>query len=130
MPMSEDKDNIKFRLAVEDRRHNELTGLLKQLIDESKKEDGKESELTKLIQKSNGNIDVFLSKVQELSKPQAISVNAPPVNVNQVEVVNELKLVVQELKNNKPPMIEKKEWEFKVIRSQGGGIDKVIATQK
>ena len=128
--MSEETDDRKFRLAVEDRRHNELAGLLKQLILESKKEDGKESELTKLIQKSNGNIDVFLDRIKELTKPQEISVNAPNVNINQDEVVKELKLVIEELKNNKPPIIENKEGEFKVIRGYGGSIEKVVATQK
>ena len=73
---------------------------------------------------------VFLDKVKDLIKPQTISVNAPSVNINQDEVVNELKLVIQELKNNKPPIIENKEWEFKIIRGYGGNIDKVIATKK
>ena len=42
-------------------------------------------------------------------------------------MVNELKLVIQELKNK--PEKEKEEWEFKVIYNYGR-LDKVIATKK
>ena len=77
--MSEDIDDKKFRLAVEDRRHNELVSLLKQFVAAVKIDNGKDSELVNLIQKSNGNIDVFLAKLKEVANPK---IEAPNITLN------------------------------------------------
>ena len=109
--------------------NKKLMEVLRELIGAIRKLETNDGKVLKTISDSNNLINIFLDKVKDLSKPQEISVNAPPVNVNQDEVVKELKLVVEELKNNKMPN-ENKEWEFKVIRGHGGDIDKVIATNK
>ena len=124
-----DIEDERFEQMLADKQHKQLMVALRELIGAIKKAEMNDGKMLQTISDNNGSLNVFLQKVGDLTKPQAISVNAPSVNVNQDEVVRELKLVIQELKNNKPPN-EKEEWEFKVIRSYGGSIDKVIATKK
>lgn len=88
--MDEMDDDIKFDKLLEDKRHKEISGLFKQLIAAVKSDDGKESELAKLIQKNNGNIDVFLSKLKEIGTP---TIEAPNVTIDNNEISNQLKQV-------------------------------------
>lgn len=72
------------KLIAEEKKHTELVAILKQLLQASKGDNSKDAELAKLIQKSNGNIDVFLAKLREMAAP---IVNAPNVTVDTESVV-------------------------------------------
>ena len=127
----EDDYNIDeaFEKKYADKQHNQLMGAFRELISTIKKAETNDGKVLQTISENNSSLNVFLDKVKDLSKPQEISVNAPPVNINQDEVVKELKLVVEELKNKNLPN-EKEEWEFKIVRGYSGNIDKVIATKQ
>ena len=128
-----DIDDEKFEQMLADKQHKQLMVALRELIGTIKKSENNDGKMLQTISDNNSSINtsinVFLDKVKDLSKPQTISVNAPSVNINQDEVVKELKLVVEELKNKNLPN-EKEEWEFKIVRGYSGNIDKVIATKQ
>ena len=126
-------EDEKFEQLLADKQHKQLMGALHTLVYKLSKDAEGDKKSDENISQLSKNLVLFLGKFEawqnrpekELPTPQVT------VNQNQEEVVRLLKLVIDELKNNKPvEEVESKEWEFKVIRGYGGNIEKVNAIKK
>jgi len=121
--------------AMQERRwHDDTQKSLSRIVTAITQKDNKE--VVSAIDKQTKAIEGFVWAISKLEKQEQKEVK---VEFNEKEIVFSLsemgKAIINglnELKEavNKEEKQEKKEWEFNVIRKQGGYIDKVIAIQK
>ena len=120
------EDDFKEQISI--KRHQEILKALAKSIDTTP--------LEKLIEKNTETLDIFISKLKEINKDRPIDVT---VENNQEELVNQLKTVSQEFKENieaiptvnlQPLLDKKEEWVFDIKRNSQGFIEKVIAKEK
>lgn len=128
-----DQEEITFNELLEEKRHKEIVSLLKQRNQSDIKID---ATLKAAIQK---NVEVISSFVESLKN---INISVPKIDAPNVTVNNNneqllssivkmgelLNGSLQELKTclHKEPI----EYEFRIIRSDGGAVNKIIATPK
>ena len=120
------EDDFKEQISI--KRHQEILSALAKSIDTTP--------LEKLIEKNTETLNVFISKLEEINKDRPIDVT---VENNQEELVNQLKIISQEFKENiesiptvnlQPLLDKKEEWVFDIKRNSQGFIEKVIAKEK
>ena len=120
------EDDFKEQISI--KRHQEILKALAKSIDTTP--------LEKLIEKNTETLNVFISKLKEINKDRPIDVT---VENNQEELVNQLKTISQEFKENieaiptvnlQPLLDKKEEWVFDIKRNSQGFIEKVIAKEK
>lgn len=120
------EDDFKEQISI--KRHQEILKALAKSIDTTP--------LEKLIEKNTETLDIFISKLKEINKDRPIDVT---VENNQEELVNQLKTISQEFKENieaiptvnlQPLLDKKEEWVFDIKRNSQGFIEKVIAKEK
>ena len=120
------EDDFKEQISI--KRHQEILSALAKSIDTTP--------LEKLIEKNTETLNVFISKLKEINKDRPIDVT---VENNQEELVNQLKTISQEFKENieaiptvnlQPLLDKKEEWVFDIKRNSQGFIEKVIAKEK
>ena len=120
------EDDFKEQISI--KRHQEILSALAKSIDTTP--------LEKLIEKNTETLNVFISKLEEINKDRPIDVT---VENNQEELVNQLKTISQEFKENieaiptvnlQPLLDKKEEWVFDIKRNSQGFIEKVIAKEK
>ena len=120
------EDDFKEQISI--KRHQEILSALAKSIDTTP--------LEKLIEKNTETINVFISKLKEINKDRPIDVT---VENNQEELVNQLKTISKEFKENieaiptvnlQPLLDKKEEWVFDIKRNSQGFIEKVIAKEK
>lgn len=120
------EDDFKEQISI--KRHQEILSALAKSIDTTP--------LEKLIEKNTETLNVFISKLKEINKDRPIDVT---VENNQEELVNQLKIISQEFKENiesiptvnlQPLLDKKEEWVFDIKRNSQGFIEKVIAKEK
>ena len=81
------EDDFKEQISI--KRHQEILSALAKSIDTTP--------LEKLIEKNTETLNVFISKLKEINKDRPIDVT---VENNQEELVNQLKTISQEFKEN------------------------------
>ncbi len=101
--------------ADEKRKHNELTGLLKQVVIAINKDTGKDAKVLETINAYLAANNVFLDKVKELSKGD-ITVKSPDVKVNVDN--NALAAKIGELNEMVSTMIEGQDELIKVLKNK------------
>ena len=120
------EDDFKEQISI--KRHQEILSALAKSIDTTP--------LEKLIEKNTETLNVFISKLKEINKDRPIDVT---VENNQEELVNQLKIISQEFKENieaiptvnlQPLLDKKEEWVFDIKRNSQGFIETVIAKEK
>ena len=120
------EDDFKEQISI--KRHQEILKALAKSIDTTP--------LEKLIEKNTETLNVFISKLEEINKDRPIDVT---VENNQEELVNQLKTISQEFKENieaiptvnlQPLLDKKEEWVFDIKRNSQGFIETVIAKEK
>ena len=113
------EDDFKEQISI--KRHQEILKALAKSIDTTP--------LEKLIEKNTETLNVFISKLKEINKDRPIDVT---VENNQEELVNQLKTISQEFKENieaiptvnlQPLLDKKEEWVFDIKRNSQGFID-------
>ena len=120
------EDDFKEQISI--KRHQEILSALAKSIDTTP--------LEKLIEKNTETLNVFISKLKEINKDRPIDVT---VEKNQEELVNQLKTISQEFKENiesiptvnlQPLLDKKEEWVFDIKRNSQGFIETVTAREK
>ena len=120
------EDDFKEQISI--KRHQEILSALAKSIDTTP--------LEKLIEKNTETLNIFISKLKEINKDRPIDVT---VENNQEELVNQLKIISQEFKENiesiptvnlQPLLDKKEEWVFDIKRNSQGFIETVIAKEK
>ena len=120
------EDDFKEQISI--KRHQEILKALAKSIDTTP--------LEKLIEKNTETLNVFISKLKEINKDRPIDVT---VENNQEELVNQLKTISQEFKENieaiptvnlQPLLDKKEEWVFDIKRNSQGFIETVTAREK
>ena len=120
------EDDFKEQISI--KRHQEILSALAKSIDTTP--------LEKLIEKNTETLNVFISKLEEINKDRPIDVT---VENNQEELVNQLKTISQEFKENiesipvvnlQPLLDKKEEWVFDIKRNSQGFIETVTAREK
>ena len=120
------EDDFKEQISI--KRHQEILKALAKSIDTTP--------LEKLIEKNTETLNVFISKLEEINKDRPIDVT---VENNQEELVNQLKTISQEFKENiesipvvnlQPLLDKKEEWVFDIKRNSQGFIETVTAREK
>ena len=120
------EDDFKEQISI--KRHQEILKALAKSIDTTP--------LEKLIEKNTETLNIFISKLKEINKDRPIDIT---VENNQEELVNQLKIISQEFKENiesiptvnlQPLLDKKEEWVFDIKRNSQGFIEKVIAKEK
>ena len=120
------EDDFKEQISI--KRHQEILSALAKSIDTTP--------LEKLIEKNTETLNVFISKLKEINKDRPIDVT---VENNQEELVNQLKTISKEFKENieaiptvnlQPLLDKKEEWIFDIKRNSQGFIETVIAKEK
>ena len=120
------EDDFKEQISI--KRHQEILSALAKSIDTTP--------LEKLIEKNTETLNVFISKLKEINKDRPIDIT---VENNQEELVNQLKTISQEFKENieaiptvnlQPLLDKKEEWVFDIKRNSQGFIETVTAREK
>ena len=120
------EDDFKEQISI--KRHQEILKALAKSIDTTP--------LEKLIEKNTETLNIFISKLKEINKDRPIDVT---VENNQEELVNQLKIISQEFKENiesiptvnlQPLLDKKEEWVFDIKRNSQGFIETVTAREK
>ena len=120
------EDDFKEQISI--KRHQEILSALAKSINTTP--------LEKLIEKNTETLNVFISKLKEINKDRPIDVT---VENNQEELVNQLKTISQEFKENiesiptvnlQPLLDKKEEWVFDIKRNSQGFIETVTAREK
>ena len=120
------EDDFKEQISI--KRHQEILKALAKSIDTTP--------LEKLIEKNTETLNIFISKLKEINKDRPIDIT---VDNNQEELLNQLKEVSKEFKDNiesiptvdlQPLLDKKEEWVFDIKRNSQGFIEKVIAKEK
>ena len=120
------EDDFKEQISI--KRHQEILSALAKSIDTTP--------LEKLIEKNTETLNVFILKLEEINKDRPIDVT---VENNQEELVNQLKTISQEFKENiesipvvnlQPLLDKKEEWVFDIKRNSQGFIETVTAREK
>ena len=120
------EDDFKEQISI--KRHQEILSALAKSIDTTP--------LEKLIEKNTETLNIFISKLKEINKDRPIDVT---VENNQEELVNQLKIISQEFKENiesiptvnlQPLLDKKEEWVFDIKRNSQGFIETVTAREK
>lgn len=119
------EDDFKEQITI--KRHQEILKALAKTIDTTP--------LEKLIEKNTETLNIFIDKLAEINKDRPIDVT---VENNQEELINQLKTISQEFKENielipivdiQPLLDKKEEWVFDIKRNPQGFIEKVIAKE-
>ena len=132
-----DKEEITFNELLEEKRHKEIVSLLKQRNQSDIKID---AILNKAIEKNTEAVSSFLERIGNI-KIEVPKIDAPNVTVNNNndQLIGEVKKMgetlnssITELKACFEKYLDKEpaEYEFKIIRSDGGAINKIVATPK
>ena len=120
------EDDFKEQISI--KRHQEILSALAKSIDTTP--------LEKLIEKNTETLNILISKLKEINKDRPIDVT---VENNQEELVNQLKIISQEFKENiesiptvnlQPLLDKKEEWVFDIKRNSQGFIETVTAREK
>ena len=107
MSMSEiEEDDVRFNVAVEDRRHKELSALLKQISSDLKKSGNTDELLSKNLNKL---FNEFILKINELNNNDLESV----IEKFSQEIIESNNMVIDELKKRKYPT------KLKVVENYG-----------
>ncbi len=118
--MIDEIEDIEFERLLADKKHKELMTAIKQLIISIKNDDTKDAEILNSINSNNKALNIFLSKLNELVKPEKDAVIN--VETNQDEVVREAKIIADnQLKIIS--LLEKRPTRLKVVR---GGYENLI----
>ena len=119
-------DDFKEQISI--KRHQEILKALANSIDTTF--------LEKLVEKNTETLNVFISKLEEINKDRPIDIT---VDNNQEELLNQLKEVSKEFKDNiesiptvdlQPLLDKKEEWVFDVKRNNQGFIETITAREK
>ena len=130
--MNATDDDIKFDELLQDKRHKELMGSLRELLTHL----GKEKPDNGVAQAILKHSETFATAIKNLPQPE--KQDAPVVNIqsNHGEVVKSLQEMgknilsaLSDLKDsmNKEPV--KKEWRFDIVRNHGGYINSITAKE-
>ena len=95
----------KIKGKLEESRHSEIVKLFKQLIISSKGDNSSESSIVKLIEKSNGNINTFLSEIKNIVNKSNASENYDNTN-KVIFAVKDSKLSILEALNKQNKLLE------------------------
>ncbi len=119
--MIEDIEDIEFERLLADKKHKELMAAIKQLIISIKNDDTKDAEILNSINSNNKALNTFLSKLNELVKPDTKEA-VINVETNQKEVVKEAQNIIENQKRI-IQLLEKRPTRLKVIRGYDNRID-------
>lgn len=130
MSMTEIEDDDFYELLAE-KRHKEVTGALKSIALSLSKDAN--TEVMSAIERQTKVVERFLENISKVENKEKGDVR---LEVNQAQVVSSIKEMGQsilqglnDLKESLNKNSQPKKWEFKVIRGQGGVIDKITASQ-
>ncbi len=113
-------EDIEFERLLADKKHRELMSAIKQLVISIKNDDSKDAEILNSINSNNKALNTFLSKLNELVKPEKEAIIN--VQTNQDEVVQEAKIIADnQLKIIS--LLERRPTRLKVVR---GGYENLI----
>ncbi len=116
-------DNETFERKLMEKRHKELVSSIKAIKFPEAKDN------SELINKFNSVITDLATKLSKLESPKIVT---EKTTINQTEVVNSLKELINEMKLLKDSLTKTespKQWEFTVNRNFGGFIQSVTAKQ-
>lgn len=132
--MAKELSREEYEDIIKEKRHEELSGALKNIaLSLSEKSD---KELLLAVEKQIKAIEGFASEVSKVASKEQ-----PKVEVNQDKVTQSIsemgktlreeiielrKCITEKLNNDKA----NKRWDFDVVTGYGGRIEKIIATQK
>jgi DNA-binding Lrp family transcriptional regulator len=121
-----------FEKLLLEEQHKKMLAAIKEVAKVLDKHEKSSADVARLITSNEKLMESFLNKLKEITTPN-VALN-PNINVNQDAVVAEIGKMTKELceKLDKPVSAEPtvKEWQFTVVRNQGGTIQSITAKQK